>query len=146
MTKTSLLILATSLSFLSPAYAQTGPVGAACQDDIARYCAEIDHIGGAVRLCLDEHISQVSLECQNAMETAGPNNQRLGRGGSGWPGVMGLRQIVGTVEALGYTDISEIELEGGHYEIEATDPQGAAVELYVDSVTGKVLRVKPDDD
>ena len=146
MKNTRLLMLAASVSFFSPAYAQMGPVGAACQDDIARYCPEINHIGGAVRLCLDEHISQVSLECRQALETAAPGSPRYGRGGSGWHNVMGLRQIVTTVEALGYTGISEIEFEGGHYEIEAKDPQGKAVELYVDSVTGKVLRVKPDDD
>lgn len=146
MRKTYLLMLAASFSLAGPAFAQTGPVATACQDDIARYCPEIDHIGGAVRLCLDEHISNVSLDCREALETTGPRNRRLDRDGRGRQGVMGLRQIVGTVEALGYTDVTEIDLEGGHYEIEATGPEGAAVELYVDAVTGKVLRVKPDDD
>ena len=87
------------------------------QLDIEKYCADIAHIGGAARLCLDENIAHMSVKCRKRP----------------------------TLEHLGYTKIREIEFERGQYEIEATSPEGVKFEIYIDAVTGKVLRVKRDD-
>ena len=141
----SIAVAVTSLS-AGTAGAQTGAVDATRADDIERYCPNLSHIGGAVHLCLTEHLAQVSLECRTALESTGPGNRRMGWGGaSPRPEYMGLRQIVATIEAFGYTNIREIEFEGGHYEIEATNNNGAQVEIYIDAVTGKVLNSKRDD-
>ena len=141
------LLLCSALSWSGAAYAQSGVIGTACADDIERSCSGISHIGGAVQLCLGEHISEVSTQCRTAMEAAGPANGRFGWGGKfNRPHYMGLRQIVATVQALGYTDIRDIDFEGGHYEVEATNSEGVKMELYVDSVTGKILRESREDD
>ena len=140
------LLLCSTFALSGQAYAQSGIVGTACKDDIERYCPKMSHIGGAVRLCLGEHTSHVSAKCRTAMETAGPGRGRFGWGGQyNRPNYMGLRQIVATVQALGYTDIREIEFEGGHYEVEATNSEGVRMELYVDAVTGKILRASRED-
>jgi hypothetical protein len=44
---------------------------------------------------------------------------------------------------LGYA-VREIESEDGRYEVTATDKQGARIELYVNPVTGEIL--KPEEE
>ena len=44
---------------------------------------------------------------------------------------------------LGYT-VREIESEDGRYEVKATDKQDARIELYVNPVTGEIL--KPEEE
>ena len=146
MLKTKAIAVVVTCLFAGTAGAQTGALGATCADDIERYCPDLAHIGGAVHVCLAEHLAQVSLECRTALENMGSGNRRMGWGGA-WPRpyYMGLRQIVATIQALGYTNIREIEFEGGHDEIEATNSDGDQVEIYVDAVTGKVLNSKRDD-
>ena len=58
---------------------------------------------------------------------------------------MGLRQIAAALSGLGYTNLRDIAFEGGHYEVEATDPDGHNVKIYVNVVIGKVLRSKRED-
>lgn len=141
MNRIGLTLCAAALAFAGTAGAQTGVVGTACKDDIQRYCPDISHIGGAVHLCLGEHLSQVSAACRAAMESAGAGNGRFGRGGQfQHPHYMGIRQVVATVAALGFTGMREIEFEGGHDELQASSPEGVAVVLYVDAVTWKILR------
>ena len=142
-----ILLAAALLVLPATVFAQSGMIGRSCQDDIELYCPNISHVGGAVRLCLGEHLSQVSTDCRAALEAAGPGNMRHGWGGQTQrPNYMGIRQILMAVESRGYTDITEIEFEGGHYEVEATSPNGNRVELYVDAVTGKILRSQREDD
>ncbi|SMX21918.1 PepSY domain-containing protein [Boseongicola aestuarii] len=140
------IAVAVTCLFAGTVGAQTGAVCATCADSIERYFPNLPHMGGAVHLYPTEHLAQVSLECRTAFESTGPGNRRMGWGGtSPRPDYMGLRQIVATIEALGYTNVREIEFEGSHYEIEATNSDGVQVEIYVDAVTGKVLKSKRND-
>jgi hypothetical protein len=101
------LVLAASTLILSGGLAmaqqqsapqQQGPVAAACTDDIARYCAGMEHGQGEIRTCLEDNKDQVSPACRTALEsTRGPGGmgqgmgrmrQRMGQGGMG-QGMMG---------------------------------------------------------
>lgn len=46
--------------------------------------------------------------------------------------------------ALGY-DVRSVEIEHGCYEIEGFDKNGAKVELYLNPVSGEVVKSKKDD-
>lgn len=60
--------------------------------------------------------------------------------------IMSIGQIVTFLRERGYSHIDDIEREpGNRYEIEATDPDGVRVELYLDGRTGKILYSKRDD-
>ena len=54
---------------------------------------------------------------------------------------MDMQQLIARLAALGYRDISEIELEDGMalYEVEARNGQGQRVELEIDARSGEVL-------
>lgn len=130
----------------SPAHAQQGPVATQCSSDIARHCDGLSHVRGAVRLCLEENVSQVSPECLTALEAAGPRSGRQMQSGlSQRQGNMGPRQILDSLTDLGYTNLRQIEREGGQYEVEATDAEGQNVEIYIDAETGEVLRLERED-
>lgn len=51
-------------------------------------------------------------------------------------------EIVTKLEARGYANIREVELEGGKYEVKALNAEGKPVELYADLHTGEILRSK----
>ncbi|RDD62777.1 PepSY domain-containing protein [Ferruginivarius sediminum] len=53
-------------------------------------------------------------------------------------------QVAQRVSEQGYTDITEVELEDGNYEIKARDKEGRWVEIYVDGRTGKVMHSEVD--
>ena len=55
---------------------------------------------------------------------------------------LSIKDVLGKLEAAGYTDFREIEREKNKYEVKATDPQGQRVELDVDPVTGDVLKTE----
>ena len=56
------------------------------------------------------------------------------------------RQIYDRVEAAGYVNIREIELEKyGHYEVKARNAQGDRVKLHVNAQTGEIERNRFDD-
>jgi len=60
----------------TPAFAQrpdpgTGPVAAACQQDIEKLCSGKEHGAGAVRDCLESNKAKVSAACANALNTTG---------------------------------------------------------------------------
>lgn len=46
--------------------------------------------------------------------------------------------------ALGY-DVRSVEIEHGCYEIKAVDKNGARAELYLNPVSGEIVRTKEDD-
>lgn len=56
-----------------------------------------------------------------------------------------IREIYDRMEAAGYHEISEIEWEDGHYEVEARDARGRAVELQVDGTSGAIQRIETQD-
>ena len=70
------LIALIALSFfavaapLTAASAQSGPVGTACEGDIAALCAGKAH-GGDVRACLQANYAKVSAACKTALDNTG---------------------------------------------------------------------------
>ena len=59
---------------------------------------------------------------------------------------LNIRQIYDRVEAAGYVNIREIELEKyGHYEVKARNAQGDRVKLHVNAQTGEIERNRFDD-
>ena len=55
--------------------------------------------------------------------------------------ILNIGQIHDKLQAAGYTDIREIELEKrGFYEVKARDAQGQPVKLHVSAATGEVAR------
>jgi uncharacterized membrane protein YkoI len=58
-------------------------------------------------------------------ETAGPR--------------LSVGRIVNTVKAAGYTEVRKIEREHGVYEVDARDPKGWRVEVFVDAKTGDLV-------
>ena len=55
---------------------------------------------------------------------------------------MSLQEVLSRLGAAGIHDVEEIEREGDKYEVKAIDPQGRRVELYVDPVTGEILKTE----
>lgn len=53
-----------------------------------------------------------------------------------------IPQLYERLEAAGYRAIDEIEREDDAYEVKATDRDGRRVEIYVDPVTGEVLKTE----
>lgn len=59
--------------------------------------------------------------------------------------VWSIRQVHDALEAAGYRDITEIELEHGRYEVKASDTQARRVKLYVNAHNGAIERSKLRD-
>jgi uncharacterized membrane protein YkoI len=60
--------------------------------------------------------------------------------------VLTIPEIVDRVVAQGYSDVAEVEREGGsRYEVKARNSDGRWVELYVDARTGDILRSERED-
>ncbi len=121
--------------------AQTGPVANQCRADIAKYCADKSHYDRSVRICLQDHKEKVSETCRQALEMT---DGRTGMGAG--QHLMSVDEIAVSLTKQGYTEIRKIERERrATYEVKALDPNGVRVELYVDGITGKILRTKRDD-
>lgn len=62
-------------AFASSAAAQrgdgSGPVAAACQDEIAKFCSDKSHGNRGVRNCLEENKAKVAEACRTALDTTG---------------------------------------------------------------------------
>jgi uncharacterized membrane protein YkoI len=52
---------------------------------------------------------------------------------------LSVGQILSAVKAAGYTDVRKIEREHGVYEVDARDPKGWRVEVFVDAKTGGLV-------
>jgi hypothetical protein len=50
----------------------TGPVATLCMNDIAKFCPEVEHAFGQVRMCLSSHKSELGEACVIALENTGP--------------------------------------------------------------------------
>lgn len=57
---------------------------------------------------------------------------------------IGREAIKTKVTAMGY-DVRRVKPDDGCYEVRATDKNGAKAELYLNPVTGEVVRNKMDD-
>ena len=55
---------------VTAASAQSGPVGTACEGDIASLCAGKTH-SGEVRACLQADYAKVSVACKTALDNTG---------------------------------------------------------------------------
>lgn len=53
-------------------------------------------------------------------------------------------QLERSVRSRGY-EVRKIEIDDGRYEVDAIDPDGQRVEMHVDPLTGKILKVERDD-
>lgn len=51
-------------------------------------------------------------------------------------------EVIERLQGLGYTNITEFDVEWNHYEVEAIAPNGEEVEIEVDPVTGQILDVE----
>lgn len=72
---------------------------------------------------------------------ASSDGMGAGAAGDQW---LPMDQVAGQLRADGY-QLREIEIDDGRYEVEATAPDGRRVELYIDPVSGKILKVEDDD-
>ncbi len=75
------IVIAAGFVIAAPALAQNpepgkGPVAAACQQDIEKFCAGKEHGQGAVRACLESNKASVSAGCANALDTTGPGRRQ----------------------------------------------------------------------
>ena len=81
------LIAAAMLASAPMAWAQRGPVAAACASDIEQYCKGMPHVNRAVRHCLEKNKDNVAAACRQALESTGG-----GRGCGAGGGCGGARQ------------------------------------------------------
>jgi hypothetical protein len=49
----------------------TGPVARLCVEEIGKYCSEVEHVAGRVRLCLEKHKKDLGEACVTALQTTG---------------------------------------------------------------------------
>ncbi|CAP40429.1 PepSY domain-containing protein [Bordetella petrii] len=59
--------------------------------------------------------------------------------------IWSIRQVYDSLEAAGYRDITEIELERDRYEVKARDAQARRVKLYINAHNGAIERTKLHD-
>jgi len=79
LTHTIALAAVAVAASVAVAAAQSGPVGTACQSDIAKLCAGKAHDGG-VRVCLESNYDKVTAACKQALDTTGGGRGRqMGR-------------------------------------------------------------------
>lgn len=77
-----------------------------------------------------------------APATSPASGEALQPGGA----ILTVPEIIDQVVAQGYSDVAEVEREGGgRYEVKARNPEGRWVELYVDARTGEILRSERED-
>lgn len=69
----------TAIASATVASAQSGPVGAACANELKQYCPGKAHGSGEGRMCLDANKAKASAACKRALETTG-GGQGMGQG------------------------------------------------------------------
>ncbi len=55
---------------------------------------------------------------------------------------LNIKQIYDKVEAAGYTNITEIDLDDNMYEVKAQDQKGNYIKLKLDPKTGEIINTK----
>ncbi|MBS7348854.1 MAG: PepSY domain-containing protein [Comamonas sp.] len=58
--------------------------------------------------------------------------------------LLSMGKVIAKLEQAGFSHITEVELDDGHYEVEARNRQGQRVELEVHAATGKIMRTELD--
>lgn len=53
-----------------------------------------------------------------------------------------IPQVLEKLEAAGYRDFTEVERERDRFEVKAIDSDGRRVEVYVDAVSGEVVKTE----
>ncbi|SDY10515.1 PepSY domain-containing protein [Citreimonas salinaria] len=61
--------------------------------------------------------------------------------GENAPAYVTVNEAIERMEAMGYTNIHDLDVEWGVYEVEAYAPDGNEVEIEFDPVTGAILEV-----
>ena len=56
--------------------------------------------------------------------------------------LLSIRDIYDRVDAAGYRQVREIDLDHGRYEVKALNPQGQSVKLYVNARSGAIEQVR----
>ena len=56
--------------------------------------------------------------------------------------LLSIRDIYDRVDAAGYRQVREIDLDHGRYEVKALNPQGQSVKLYVNAHSGAIEQVR----
>ena len=51
-------------------------------------------------------------------------------------------EVVARLQELGYSQITDFDVEWNHYEVEALAPNGEEVEIEIDPVTGQILDIE----
>lgn len=59
-----------------------GPVAAACQDDMSKFCEGKQHANREMRNCLEANKAKVSATCRTALDSTGPG-KGMGKGMGG---------------------------------------------------------------
>ena len=50
----------------------TGPVATLCMNEISKFCPEVEHAFGRLRICLNAHSGELGEVCTIAIENTGP--------------------------------------------------------------------------
>lgn len=50
----------------------TGPVARLCVAEIDKFCAEVEHVNGQVRMCLEKRRAELGEACTVALDNTGP--------------------------------------------------------------------------
>lgn len=58
------------------------------------------------------------------------------------PQYVTVRDAIARMQEMGYTNIHDLDVEWGHYEVEAYAPDGNEVEIEFDPVTGAITDVE----
>ena len=79
--KLAMASLALSICGAGAATAQQGPVAQSCGPELAKYCADKEHVRGEARSCLEKNREHLSEGCRHALDTTGPGKGRgMGKG------------------------------------------------------------------
>ena len=77
----ALACLAVTVCGAGTAWAQQGPVAQSCAPELAKYCADKEHVRGQARSCLEKNREHLSDACRHALDTTGPGKGRgMGQG------------------------------------------------------------------
>ncbi len=85
-----------------------------------------------------------AIASEDALRTGDDGYVLPPSGAAGGPALT-AEQILQKLRAANYTDVVKIEREGRKVEVKARDASGRLVELYLDPVTGKILKQEWED-
>lgn len=124
--------------------------------NIARRMLGTSAIAAALALGLGNVQAQQPAAQDQSAQTQSPNSRHMNdsgqKRGKHWRGhdnspmpKLNIRDIYDRVEKSGYSDIREIELEKGRWEVKALNAEGQPAKLYVNGDSGEIEHVKQRD-